>query len=86
MIQERDGVWRVTVDLPVGTEYEFRYIVDGEWTTDYHADELSTNAYGSQNSPVKADYPISVESQRQPCDTTLVAARGLCGLCCEPLR
>ncbi|MBV7339503.1 isoamylase early set domain-containing protein [Chloroflexi bacterium TSY] len=58
MIQERDGVWRVTIDLPVGTEHEFRYIVDGEWTTDYHADELSTNVYGSQNSLVRANYPM----------------------------
>lgn len=57
MIQERDDVWRVTIDLPMGTEHEFRYIVDGEWTTDYHADNLSKNIYGSQNSLVKADYP-----------------------------
>lgn len=37
MLQGRDGVWRATLDLPVGTKHEFRYLVDGEWTTDFHA-------------------------------------------------
>lgn len=52
--QERDGVWRAVVDLPNGRRYEFRYLVDGQWVSDYHADALTINAYGSQNSLVIA--------------------------------
>lgn len=50
--QERDGVWRAVVDLPNGRRYEFRYLVDGQWMSDLHADALTINAYGSQNSLV----------------------------------
>ena len=38
MRQERDGIWRVTVDLPIGHQFEFRYIVDGKCQSDSHAD------------------------------------------------
>ena len=50
MAQERDGVWRANVELPAGKRYEFRYLVDGRWQTDYHADGCAGNTYGSENS------------------------------------
>ena len=56
--QERDGVWRAVVDLPNGRRYEFRYLVDGQWVSDYHADALTINAYGSQNSLVIASLSV----------------------------
>ena len=43
MAQERDGVWRANVELPAGKRYEFRYLVDGRWQTDYHADGCAGN-------------------------------------------
>ncbi len=52
--QQRDGIWRVELDLPVDKEYEFRYIVDGKWQTDYHADGFTSNSFGSVNSVVFA--------------------------------
>ncbi|MFN8494493.1 MAG: isoamylase early set domain-containing protein [Caldilineaceae bacterium] len=52
--QTRDGIWRASVDLPTGSRCEFRYLVDGQWMSDYHADALTINAYGSQNSLVIA--------------------------------
>jgi hypothetical protein len=57
MQQERDGVWRATIDLPAGSRCEFRYLVDGQWKSDYHADTLTPNDYGSQNSLVVACLP-----------------------------
>jgi 1,4-alpha-glucan branching enzyme len=57
MHQGRDGVWQATVDLPYGSQCEFRYLVDGQWKSDYHADFLTRNAYGSQNSMVIACLP-----------------------------
>jgi hypothetical protein len=57
MKQERDGVWRATVDLAQGTRCEFRYQIDGQWQTDYHADGFAGNSYGSDNSVVHAVLP-----------------------------
>ncbi len=54
MKQSRDGVWRAEVDLLEGCIYQFRYLIDGRWQTDHHADGFSGNSYGSQNSLVDA--------------------------------
>lgn len=56
--QDRDGVWRATLDLPAGQFYEFRYLIDGQWQTDYHADGFSSNNFGSYNSIVNASLPV----------------------------
>lgn len=55
--QGRDGVWRVTLDLTAGREYQFRYLVDGRWQTDFHADGWVDNEFGSKNSIVEAILP-----------------------------
>lgn len=52
LVQSRDGVWRATIELPTGQRYEFRYVIDGRWQTDYHADGFTDNEYGSHNSVV----------------------------------
>ena len=57
MQQARDGTWRVSIDLAAGTRVQFRYLVDGHWQTDYHADGFATNAFGTDNSVVVADLP-----------------------------
>jgi 1,4-alpha-glucan branching enzyme len=35
--QERDGRWRAALDLPIGHQYRFYYVVDGERRTEYQA-------------------------------------------------
>ena len=65
--QDRDGVWRATVELQTGARCEFRYLVDGAWMTDYHADGFVTGAYGAENSVVNATLPetaLVVERRR----------------------
>ncbi len=57
MRQDRDGLWQATLDLPAGSRCHFRYLIDGQWRTDYHADGCATNAYGAENSVVHADLP-----------------------------
>ena len=57
MRQGRDGVWRAELDLRRGTSYQFRYVVDGHWQTDYHADGTADNQYGTHNSIVHAELP-----------------------------
>jgi hypothetical protein len=64
--QTRSGVWQATVDLPLGTSYQFRYVVDGQWCTDSHADGVSDNMYGSQNSLIIAKLPESEQVQETP--------------------
>lgn len=55
--QERDGIWRVELDLPYGQRFEFRYLVDNRWLTDSHSDGVTTNPFGTQNSIVQTDLP-----------------------------
>jgi 1,4-alpha-glucan branching enzyme len=48
-----DANWKVTIDLPVGKRYSFRYLVDGkEWLNDWRADDHVDNPYGSYDSVV----------------------------------
>ena len=58
MCQDRQGVWRVEVELPVGKRFEFRYVVDNHWLTDWRSDGITTNPYGTQNSIVETTLPI----------------------------
>ncbi len=46
---EGDGHWRVEVDIPPGC-YEYKFIVDGEWTPDPENPEQIRNTYGQLNS------------------------------------
>jgi hypothetical protein len=55
--QDRSGVWLAAVDLPRGKSYQFRYVIDGQWRTDSHADGFAENSFGSQNSIVVAELP-----------------------------
>jgi 1,4-alpha-glucan branching enzyme len=61
MQQDRDGVWRAVIDLKRGEQAQFRYLIDGQWRTDYHADGSAQNNFGSENSIVCADLPEEVE-------------------------
>ena len=47
--QDRDAVWRATVDLPVDHTYEFHYLVDGMPRNIYQA-ELLAGPHRSFNS------------------------------------
>lgn len=57
LLQDRDGIWRASIDLPVGNRYGFRYLIDGRWSTDAHADGVTRTAHGSFNSIVTAEPP-----------------------------
>ncbi len=43
MRQERDGAWRLTLHLPVGNQYKYRYQIDQQWYTEWNADDLHVN-------------------------------------------
>lgn len=67
LTQSRDGVWRATIELPIGQRHEFRYLIDGRWQTDYHADSFTDNIYGSHNSVIDLESPLTTAvADRQP--------------------
>ncbi len=66
MRQGRDGVWRATINVPLGRQFEFRYLIDGDWHTDYHADGSRTNRYGSENSVLDTTAPADIETEMEP--------------------
>lgn len=48
-----DGAWRISLILPVGREFQFRYLVNGrDWYNDWHADKYVSNQYGTDNSVI----------------------------------
>lgn len=55
--QDRNGVWQASIDLPMGRTYQFRYLIDGQWRTDSHADGYATNEFGTENSVVITELP-----------------------------
>lgn len=60
MHQDRDGVWRARLELPAGKRFEYRYLIDGRWQTDYHADGFTENEFGSHNSIVDLTLVMSL--------------------------
>jgi 1,4-alpha-glucan branching enzyme len=51
-----DGVFRTTIQLEVGWEYRFRYVIDGErWINAWDADDYLPNDYGGDDSVVSTD-------------------------------
>jgi len=46
--RQRDGSYRVTLNLPQGGEYAFRYLIDEEhWDNDEAADAYMPNPFGT---------------------------------------
>jgi 1,4-alpha-glucan branching enzyme len=46
--KQKDGTWRTTVSLDPG-EYEYRYLVDGEWCDDASCPMRKPNPFGEAN-------------------------------------
>ncbi|MCA9970724.1 MAG: isoamylase early set domain-containing protein [Anaerolineales bacterium] len=51
--KKADSPFRVTVRMPKNSEFQYRYLVDGEvWVNDAAADAYRANEHGSDNSVV----------------------------------
>ena len=46
--KSRNGTWKATVSLPPGA-YEYRYMVDGQWSDDPQCEMRAPNPFGSAN-------------------------------------
>ncbi|MEL6969131.1 MAG: isoamylase early set domain-containing protein [Bacteroidota bacterium] len=52
-MKKSKDVFKTTVDLETGKEYEFRYLLDGEtWENDWAADKYVATPFGVENSVV----------------------------------
>ena len=53
MKRRKDGSFTVTVDLQRDAEYQFKYLIDGRWENDWHADAYRhCHSGGYENSVV----------------------------------
>ncbi|MBK8046252.1 MAG: hypothetical protein IPK16_03450 [Anaerolineales bacterium] len=71
-------MWRASIDMPMGKYYEFRYIIDGRWQTDFHADGNANNSFGSRNSVIDLTLvvalPVSMRHSSQVSDGHVTVA------------
>ena len=52
-MKKQKDVYKTTVELETGKEYEFRYLLDGEtWENDWAADKYVATPFGVDNSVV----------------------------------
>lgn len=52
-MKKQKNVFKTTVELETGKEYEFRYLLDGEtWENDWAADKYVATPFGVENSVV----------------------------------
>lgn len=53
MKKRKDGCFSVTVSLKPGSDYRFKYLVDGQhWENDWAADAYVSNTFGTEDSVV----------------------------------
>ncbi|GAB3319616.1 isoamylase early set domain-containing protein [Larkinella ripae] len=53
--KQKDGSYKTTVELPVGQDTQFRYLIDGEkWVNDPEADKYTGSGVSSDDNSVVA--------------------------------
>jgi 1,4-alpha-glucan branching enzyme len=51
--KQKDGSFKTTVDLPIGTEVQYRYLLDGSvWENDWAADKYVASGVGQAENSV----------------------------------
>jgi 1,4-alpha-glucan branching enzyme len=51
--KQKDGSYKTTVELPVGNEYQFRYVLDGsKWENDSAADKYVASGVSEEQNSV----------------------------------
>lgn len=54
MKRRKDGSFKLTLSLPAGQQYRYRYLLDGtRWLSDPAADASTPNPFGSEDSIVQ---------------------------------
>ncbi len=51
--KNKDGVFNVSINLGIGKDYQYRYLVDGEkWVNDWEADYYAPTEFNNENSVI----------------------------------
>tara|TARA_R110002020_G_scaffold296658_1_gene512427 strand:- start:242144 stop:242434 length:291 start_codon:yes stop_codon:yes gene_type:complete len=50
--KQKNGVFKLAVNLPIETSYAFRYVVDGEWTNDQEADRSQWSDFAAAENSI----------------------------------
>ncbi len=51
--RQRNGDYTITLELKVGREYQYRYLIDNSrWENDYHADQYVKSPFGDCDNSV----------------------------------
>ena len=67
MTKNENGEFVVTLTLEPNSDYQFRYLIDGErWENDWNADRYEPNQYGVQNSVVIVELRPNDSDVEQP--------------------
>lgn len=54
LAERKDGRFSVTLTLPTGADYRYRFLLDGSrWENDWTADAYVRNAFGSDDSVLR---------------------------------
>jgi len=70
-----DGGFTLTLALPRGRAYRFRYLLDGgRWENDWAADAYLPNVHGTDDSVVDLTTPISTRARTKTAARTTRAA------------
>jgi len=49
----KNGSFKVTIDLPIGKDYQFKYLVDGtKWENDWEADSYVASGVSAEDNSV----------------------------------
>lgn len=56
MKQDRNGVWNKAVIIPPGN-YEYKFLVDGQWKEDPQNDQTCLNCFGTYNNILNLTVP-----------------------------
>lgn len=48
----KNGTFKGTIDLPTDNTFEFKYVVDGQWTNETEADEYHWNEFAADQNSV----------------------------------
>lgn len=72
--RQKDGSFRLTLALPAGRDYRFRYLLDGErWQNDTGADDYRFNQFGSQDSILDLSAGATTEALPEPAQAAKAA-------------
>lgn len=53
--KQKDGSFKIAVELEIGRSYEYRFLINGQkWENDWAAEQYAPTPYGNYNSVVKA--------------------------------